>query len=198
MKTVIKGINSKFYRGTANSSNYTRNKPTYFAPKKNDAKLYTRYKGSNVYAYKPTKKIKLLKMNDINTLKKVLNSRKISDNARNTIKTAFIIRDGKVYRHSKPSVNNKVTNIVATLGYDGYIINNMTKKNGNQRFHSEIAISRAVNKVKVVPKIIQTNATGMTTPKRMNSPNGSKRSSPINSRPSKRVRTPVKGRKLMF
>ena len=146
--------NTNLYRGSASPS--VRNNLSYFifgnqnVAVKTASEQYATGFLNKVWQYKTNRNLKLVKLDNANSVKFLKNLVKNNTNLLGSFNRSFKVSNGNVFRHSNKNDDEAVAKFLCTLGYDGYITNAMRKnKNNNSKFHPEIVLCKPKDKVKV-------------------------------------------------
>lgn len=150
--------NFELYRGTKRmmADNYTRPTPVYFLFGNNGYGIANRAYASgfneNVFTFKTSKPLKLLRMDTergLNKLKKTLNKDEIDILER---RFKYDPEIDEVRRHSAARKDKMIAGYVCRAGYDGYYAGKMPqlKYRTKDLFHQEIVLCNAKDKVEPV------------------------------------------------
>ena len=145
--------NSKLYRGSSKLVNNSNN-ISYFiygngAIKKVED-LYVKYQGNRVYEYNTKKNMNLVKMNNKESVRALVNTTD-NQNIKNAIMETFRVNNSKnVKRNSNANLNRTVARHICAIGYDGYIAKEMKKGNSNNVFHREVVICKPREKIRYI------------------------------------------------
>lgn len=151
--------NSNLYR-VARNPVAASNKTAYFMFGKTafnkTQQYYSKASGSYVYTYKTTKALRLIKLDTIKSVKFLLNEA-VNNSVRNKINGSFKIVKNRVVRNSNMIRNKAVSNFVCSLGFDGYIANELNKTEGGL-FHQELVLCNPFEKITIIDSQISGTA----------------------------------------
>jgi len=156
------------YRGCGSSNGLGAKKFTYFVYGNKARNIV-----ENAYIKKPfvnkvhmfkltNRKVKLVDMSDYNTVEEIHNN--APPRVKRAMQTAFQLKNGYVMRRSVPDGDDTIVDYLCKHknGYDGYMTpkmrtnnsnntynnyNNFNNNNNNSKFHQEIVLCNARNKV---------------------------------------------------
>lgn len=158
--------NQKLYR-VATKPVAASNKTAYFmfgsTGLNKTQKYYSKAQGSYVYTYKTTRPLRLMKLDNIKSVKYLLNEahKQGNNNIKNSIAKSFEIVNNRVVRNSQTNRNRAVANFVCSLGrFDGYIANELNKTEGGL-FHQELVLCDPFEKITLDDSTVSGTAPSM-------------------------------------
>lgn len=145
--------NSQLYRGSNKVVNNSNN-ISYFiygnGASKKVEDLYVKYQGNRVYEYKTRRPMNLVMMNNKQSVQDLMNTTD-NQNIKKAIQETFRLNNSKnVKRNSNSVLNRIVSRHICTIGYDGYIANEMKKGNSNSVFHREVVLCKPREKIRYI------------------------------------------------
>ena len=176
--------NSQLYRGSNRAVNNSNN-ISYFIYGNNAIKkiedLYVKYQDNRVYEYKTNRLMNLVMMNNKQSVQALMNTTE-NQEIKKAIQETFRLNNSKnVKRNSNSDLNRIVSRHICTIGYDGYIANEMKKGNNNSVFHRGVVLCKPCEKIQYINSFAPMTALmARKASKRPSTPNSPIKMIPIN------------------